>query len=111
MRVAPWWKDLVMTDPAQYRTLTSIPLVSGAFEAGELLTEGQNIPEGWEPVAGLVDPLNDAAVLAYHATRPTAPPAARTIDPTTFWVIQQSLPGCTLWTLTGLGAGLDPVGV
>jgi hypothetical protein len=101
-----------MSDPAQYLVLTSIPLVTaGAFEAGEVLTEGQNIPVGWEPVAGLVDPLNSSAVLAYHATRPTPPPADCKIVPQTYWVIQQSLPACTLWTLTGLGAGLDPVGV
>jgi hypothetical protein len=98
-------------DPATYRCLTSIPLVSGVAEAGAILTEGKNVPEGWEPVAGMVEPLNEAAVAAYHATSPTPPPASRTIDPTTYWVMVEQLPSCTMWRLTGLGADLDPVGV
>jgi hypothetical protein len=98
-----------MADPAQYLALTSIPLVSGAFDAGDLLTEGQNIPVGWVPTPA-VDPLNDAAVAAFHAIRPEAPPAARQFDPQTFWEVAELLPSCTLWRLTGLGAGLDPVG-
>jgi hypothetical protein len=98
-------------DPATYRCLVAIPLVSGAFEAGELLTENENIPEGWEPVAGLVDPLNSRAVAAYHATCPMPPPAARQFEPVTFWVVAEQLPTCTLWRLTGLGADLDPVGI
>lgn len=113
MRVASWRKDLVMADePARYLVLTDIPLRgAGAFEAGATLTEGENIEIGWEPVAGCVDPLNESAVAAYHATRPAPPPASRSFDPTTFWVVAEQLPTCTLWRLTGLGAGCDPVGV
>jgi hypothetical protein len=98
-------------DPAQYLVLAEIPLVSGSFSAGEVLVEGQNIPVGWEPVAGMVDPLNPRAVLAYHRTRPTPPSAYCKIVPKTFWKVEQQLPTCTLWRLTGLGVGLDPVGI
>jgi hypothetical protein len=110
VRVASWWKDLVMSDPARYLVLTDIPLQSGAFEAGMVLTEGLEVPVGWGPVAGRVDPLNESAVAAYHATRPTPPPTDCKINPQTYWVIQQSLPAYTLWRLTGLGVRLDPVG-
>ena len=98
-------------EPARYLVLADIPLRSGAFSAGEFLTEGAQIPRGWEPVAGHVDPLNPRAVLAYHRTRPTPPPASCRFNPQTFWKIAEQGGGCTLWRLTGLGRWLDPVGV
>lgn len=99
-----------MSDPAIYKVLVESPLATGgAFSAGQVLTEGVDVEIGWSPVAGLVEPLNSEAALAYHATRPTPPPPS-SFSPVTYWEVAELGEGCTMWQLTGLGSSLDPVG-
>jgi hypothetical protein len=111
MRVAPWREDLVMSESATYRCLAPVPLPpgmgAGAFAPGTTLTEGQNIPEGWQPTPA-VDPLNAPALAAFYAIRPEVPPVARQLDPQTYWQVRH-YETRNEWSLTGPGSGLPAI--
>jgi hypothetical protein len=87
-------------------------------DAGELIFEGVDIPNGWVPTLS-VDPLNTAAVNAFYAAGPrdggnyegtnfyqggylgSQPP----IKPATSWYVVV-VPPHQYWKLNGLGAAL-----
>jgi hypothetical protein len=90
-----------MTDePCIYRALVTIALPDRIAEPGTLLSEGQNIPVGWVPCAGDVDPLTDSAVRKYYEAGPKPPPAVRSIQPKVFWQVTQHA-SHREWTLVG----------
>jgi hypothetical protein len=93
------------------------------LQAWTTVTEGREIPVGWVPTL-MVDPLNAPAVAAFYAAGPrpgypgpgydwqawqrtTAQRPSAIERSNTYWV--ESPPG--MFKLTGLGAGLPPVGV
>jgi hypothetical protein len=79
-----------MTDgPCVYRALVPIALPTHMPEPGTLLVEGQNIPFGWMPSAGDVDPLTPNSVLKYYAAGPKLPSALRSIQPKIYWRVRQ----------------------
>jgi hypothetical protein len=97
---------------ATYRFLTDHMLPGGAYvHAGTTLT----MPDDWVP-SGAVDPLDTAAVKAFHAAGPQTVPLIRgqwsdvfVAAPVTYW---KATPGTnhTQWELTGtLGAGLPSI--
>jgi hypothetical protein len=88
-------------------------------DAGELIFEGVDIPNGWVPTLS-VDPLNTAAVNAFYAAGPRDggiyedtnlwPGGFPVIKPATSWHI---IPGTPFWqaywALSGLGVSLAPL--
>jgi hypothetical protein len=92
---------------AQYRCLQDC-FVNGAYVlAGDVVTL-TGVPGPY------LDPLTPDAVSAFYAAGPQATVLARTQwatqpvgPPTTYW---RQIPGGNFWALTGLGAGLAPIG-
>jgi hypothetical protein len=96
-----------MIDIATYRALVPIALSGGVCEPGELLIEGQNIPEGYIPPSGDCEPMNTAATWKYYKTTPRQS-ASRTISPKTSWQVTH-YPTHDEWFLSGLGKSLSPI--
>jgi hypothetical protein len=91
-----------MTAPATYRALVAIALPHCMVEAGTILTEGHNIPQGWMPPSGDVEAMNEAATRKYYKTTPRQS-ASRTISPKTAWCVTH-FPTHDEWSLSGLGS-------
>ena len=107
---------------SQYRFLQDAYIGTQYYLAGTTATTadipGGTLPIDWVP-GPYVDPLDTAAVNAFYAAvGPNIPvyqvlvrPQWSTIpvfSPTTYW---RQLPYGQRWQLTGLGAGLPPIGV
>jgi hypothetical protein len=89
-----------MDEPCTYRALAPIALPTHVADPGTLLTEGQNIPVGWVPCAGDVDPLTQLAIQKYWASGPKLPPAVRSFQPKIFWQVKHHA-SHSEWTLVG----------
>jgi hypothetical protein len=102
---------------ARYRWLQDGNVNGFYFNAGDIAATadaGGTLPVNWVPPAA-VDPIDTAAVNAFYNAGPqtfsilirqqwsTAPVS----PPVTYW---QQISGGKLWQLTGLGAGLPPIG-
>jgi hypothetical protein len=103
---------------AQYRFLQDCYVGTAYVNAGDVASTadvGGALPANFIPPAA-VDPLDTPAVNAFYAQGPqTMPLLVRqqwsTIPvnvPVTYW---KQIPGGKLWQLTGLGAGLPPIGM
>jgi hypothetical protein len=103
---------------ARYRWLQDGVGPSGQyFNAGDIASTadvGGTLPANWVPPPA-VDPLDTAAVNAFYAAGPQLLGLVRqqwstqpVSPPTTYW---RQLPGTRMWQLTGLGAGLAPIGM
>lgn len=97
---------------ATYRALQDISLGASwpYITAGQILTDTgpkPNIPKGWRPPGG-VDPLDQEAVLAFHAMGPQLPGMVRVARGVTRWEPRPNPthPRAREYVLTGLGAGL-----
>jgi hypothetical protein len=105
----------------QYKLILPHYLNQGYLPAGAIITEGGAIPFGWVPTLA-VDPLNSAAVSAFYAAGPRSIsyedlnrwaasnpqdqlPIPSPVQPVTFWKQNGNF-----YSLTGLGAGLPPIG-
>jgi hypothetical protein len=101
-----------------YRLLQDHFLPGGAYAlAGSIVSTvdvGGTLPNGW--VSNAVDPLDASALQAFWAAGPQITPLVRqqwtnvpVLGPVTYW---RPVPGSTnQWQLTGLGAGLAPIGI
>ena len=95
---------------ARYRWLQDGHTNGAYYHAGDIMQAADD----WVPSAA-VDPLDAAAVRALYSAGPqTMPLLVRqqwstqpVSPPVTYW---QQIPGGKLWQLTGLGAGLPPIG-
>jgi hypothetical protein len=102
---------------ARYNLLRPHYLRSGWADAGTIVTEGFEIPNGWIPTLA-VDPLNTDAVNAFYAAGPRDggiyedtnlwPGGFPIIKPVTSWYIAV-ISFAQYWALTGLGANLAPL--
>jgi hypothetical protein len=102
-----------------YRLLADHFISNQLLQAGTVQTTA-NIPGGVLPLnfqpSGACEPLDASAVSQFYAQGPqTFPVLIRqqwstipVFSPTTFW---RQLPYGQRWQLTGLGAGLPPIGV
>jgi hypothetical protein len=104
---------------ARYMLLTDHFLPGGAYApAGSIVSTvdvGGTLPVGW--ISNAVDPLDAAAVQVFWQAGPQTMPllvrqcwsGVPVSAPVTYW---RALPGnTTMWQLTGLGAGLPPIGI
>jgi hypothetical protein len=101
----------VPVGPAIYAVVAPTQLPDGTVvTCGTTLTEGANIPFGWLPPP-TVDPLNTAAVNAFHAEGVQFLAYGFNQSycqvPVTYWKGVPSAPG--FYALTGLGAGLGAI--
>jgi hypothetical protein len=101
----------VPAGPAIYAVVAPTQLPDGTVvTCGTTLTEGANIPFGWLPPP-TVDPLNTAAVNAFHAEGVQFLAYGFNQSycqvPVTYWKGVPSAPG--FYALTGLGAGLGAI--
>jgi hypothetical protein len=94
---------------AQYRLLSDFYNNGAYFNAGDVIT----LPDNFVPSA-VFEPLDSAAVTAFYAAGPQPGPLVRAqwvnnpvSMPATYW---RQIPGGRFWRLTGLGAGLAPIG-
>ena len=104
---------------SQYRFLQDAYVGTQYFLAGTTAATadvaGGTLPIGWTPSV-CVDPLDTPAVNAFYAQGPqTFPILIRqqwstqpVSPPVTYW---RQIPGGRMWQLTGLGAGLPPIGM
>jgi hypothetical protein len=106
---------------AQYRLLGPHYVNGATLTTNSIVTEGVELPIGWQPTLA-VDPLNGGAIIAFYSQGPrniayedlnpyaSSPYAFYTVfgilAPATHWIKLSS----NLFQLTGLGAGLPPVG-
>src|SRR6516162_9656780 len=102
---------LVPATAAIYAVVAPTQLPDGTVvTCGTTLTEGANIPFGWLPPP-TVDPLNTAAVNAFHAEGVQFLAYGFNQSycqvPVTYWKGVPSAPG--FYALTGLGAGLGAI--
>ena len=103
---------------ARYRFLQDHHIGGLYFAAGAIAATadvGGLLPADWVPTAG-VDPLDNAAVNAFHASGPNPPNLMRqqwtgvnVAPPITYWTGVAINEGTTQWSLTGLGAGLPAI--
>jgi hypothetical protein len=104
---------------ASYRLLVDHFLPGGAYiPAGSIVSTvdvGGTLPVNW--ISNAVDPLDTAAVNVFYAAGPQIMPIlvrqqwtnVPVFTPVTYW---RQLPGGSKqWQLTGLGAGLPPIGM
>jgi hypothetical protein len=104
---------------ASYRWLQDGVGPSGHyFNAGDIVSTsdvGGLLPANWVP-PGAVEPLDASAVAAFYAAGPQIMPllvrqqwsGIPVSPPATYW---RQIPGGRMWGLTGLGAGLPPIGM
>lgn len=104
---------------ASYRMLEDHYVNGYYFAAGTTQSTadvGGLLPTAWKPTLN-VDPLDTAAVTAFHAQPPGLPGLIQqqfqtqsVSAPTTHWVASfNANGGPTRWSLTGLGANLSAV--
>jgi hypothetical protein len=102
-----------------YRMLEDHYVAGYFFSAGttqSTVDVGGLLPTGWVPTLN-VDPLDTAAVNAFHSIGPGNPgrivqqyQPQSVAPPVTYWSPTfNPAGGLTKWTLTGLGATLSPV--
>jgi hypothetical protein len=98
---------------AQYRLLSDHWIGELYLPAGTVAsTADGTLPVDWVP-SGAVEPLDGAAVAAFHAAGPQITPLVRAqwsgvpvFAPVTSW---RQIPGGRMFQLTGLGSGLAAV--
>jgi hypothetical protein len=95
---------------ARYRWLQDGHVGDAYYHAGDIMQAADN----WLPPAA-VDPIDTAAVNAFYSAGPQTFPilirqqwsTVPVSPPVTYW---RQIPGGSQWQLTGLGAGLPPIG-
>jgi hypothetical protein len=103
---------------ASYRLLQDHFINNVLLLAGQIVTEGIELPLAWKPTSA-VDPINSDGVAAVWNLGPISGAAAPVLirqqwdgipiaAPVTFWKPFQSPNVNNLWVLTGNGTGLGP---